>query len=152
MTTEAKLWQAIQRQPLRDLAFTRIESPTTLGISDLEYVGRAAHGWVELKVARQPSQALVDRVVRLPEPLSVEQSIWLMNHHRPRIHLVSWLLIGLHGDSARWERLVLVDPLVAALVSMGRITWRELLSHRTTQPYLSIDKALVCINQGGAPR
>ena len=148
--TEDQLWRAMARDPYERLELTRIETGSRLGVSDVEYVGTNAHCWVELKVAKAPGDKVLDHQVRLQHPLTTEQSIWLITHDRPRIRLVSWLLVGL-AKGRGWGAFLLVRPEVAALVAMRRITWRELLGHRSTETLLRVTDVLARVNRGVPP-
>lgn len=145
--TENQLWQALTRYPCKGLELTRIETSIRLGVSDIEYVGANAHGWVEMKVARQPSARILDRPVRLQHPLTTEQSVWLLGHDRPRIQLVSWLLIGLFDVG--WDAFLLVRPIIIPLLNSRRgITWRELREHPDAYELVHALDVLNQINQG----
>lgn len=115
MKTEKQLWKSIDREVTGAASlhpgerFTRIETATALGVSDVEYVTRDWHGWIELKVSLTVGEA---SRIALGSSFTAEQWNWLTLHHRPSQNLRSWLLIGF-GGAVRWRGLLLVAPMSA---------------------------------------
>jgi hypothetical protein len=115
MRTEKQLWKSIDREQgttaTRYLGekFTRIETGTALGVSDVEYVTHDWHGWIELKVSLTVGET---SRITFGSEFTAEQWNWLTLHHRPKQNLRSWLLIGF-GGTARWRSLLLVAPMSA---------------------------------------
>lgn len=151
MTTEQGLWATLTRHCPRDLAMHRIETGTQLGVADVEYVGAKAHGWVELKVG-----VIGHRYLRLGHVVTAEQAIWLLEHNRPRIHLHSWLLVGIHAPNIgrQWQRFLLGAPTIAALMAVprpeDRPTWAELRDSKLVHLCPSAAEVLRIINRGGS--
>ncbi len=116
--TETKLWRHILNgvsDPTL-IELDRIESPITPGASDVTYVCPNGSGWIELKTAKWPKAA---RPLRLNHEFSFEQAQWLLRHHKPSIHLRSWLLVGFAGKSS-WEKFLLLDAYGALVLIDGR--------------------------------
>jgi hypothetical protein len=118
IATEAALWGVLQGTAAQylDTCYTRVETGLTHGgVSDVEYVHRPWHGWIELKVARWPRPG---HAFRLQHPFSMAQLTWLSTHHRPATYLRSWLLVGFAG-TRRWTAFLLLPPVAAACLVDG---------------------------------
>lgn len=144
--TEQKLWETLRHTSVAGLALTRIETGTRLGVSDIEYVGTQAHGWVELKVG------VVGKVsLKLGHAVTKEQAVWLLEHQRPSIKLISWVLIGIYQPGvSQWDQFLVLPPDAAALLAMPRraksISYVEL--SRYGKIFVTAYSALQAINQG----
>lgn len=110
MRTEEQLWSTLKRNmDGHGVDMTRIETSTVDGVSDVEYVTRPYHGWLELKVAPTNSRK---GELRLSHQLTLEQYRWLLRHDNVTWHLRSWVLVGL-GGNARWRGFLLVPAMYA---------------------------------------
>lgn len=110
---EQKLWEKLRNaaQGVRGERFTRIETSTVDGVSDVEYVTAQWHGWIELKVSHTPT---LKPPYVLGSTFTLDQSRWLLEHHRPHRGLRSWLLIGFASTRAsRWREFLLLDARLA---------------------------------------
>jgi hypothetical protein len=104
--TEQRLWKVLKRSAdaVKKDSFTRIETATVDGVSDVEYVLYPWHGWVELKTVTWPRQG---KPFSLHTPFTLAQCTWLLNHDNVGLHMRSWLLIGVVG-ARTWKRFILV--------------------------------------------
>lgn len=112
--TEQHLWHAL-RDATRTVVgarFTRFERALEAGVSDVEYVLRPWHGWVELKVS---GTVRAESPLRFGHALTAEQASWLHAHHDPRWWLRSWVLVGLYGGGVTGWRGFLLLPAPASL-------------------------------------
>jgi len=148
--TEQGLWSTLTRHCPNELRMNRIETGIMLGVSDIEYVGAKANGWLELKVG-----VIGHTHLRLGHEVTREQAIWLLEHNRRTIPLRSWLLVGIHAPCAprRWQQFLLGTPSMAALLAMpkpkDRPTWAELRGSKLVRLYRTTSEVLQAINQGG---
>lgn len=103
---------------------TRIESGSTAGgVADVDYACPRAHGWVELKTSHVPNE---NSPYALGSEFTAAQAAWLLNHHRPSIHLLSYLLIGTYTAQGRWDHFVILTPRAAcSLFLSGRARLRR---------------------------
>lgn len=128
--TEQGMWKA-----LRDTAankagglvkLTRIETgDTALGVSDVEYINQTYCGWIENKVlvtSRSTSTFMFN------SPFTLQQFQWLVEHHRPKRNILSWLLVGKPKASQGWESwFMLPAPCTHRLLKTLRPTTGEVL-------------------------
>lgn len=124
--TETKLWKHLQQRGelLGSECFDRIESPITPGASDVTYAGALFSGWIELKTAAMPRPG---NPLKLKCEFTMNQFIWLINHHDSKKHLQSWVLIGFPGSSA-WRGFCLVSaPVASFLLEDRRISFCDFL-------------------------
>ena len=114
--TESRLWEVLKASVARFPGrFTRIESGTVDGISDVEYILPPWHGWIELKTLHWPRKG---RPFSLHCPFTLSQCSWLLDHHRPADNLRSWLLLGVVGPRT-WARFILIRaPLTTHLLEI----------------------------------
>lgn len=115
ISTEKRLWQVIKRGAKKHPThkYTRIETVTVDGVSDVEYSAPPWHGWLELKAANMPG---VGRPFRLHSDFTLAQCSWLIAHHTPRNRIRSWMLIGIIGKRT-WQGFVLISaPLTTHLI------------------------------------
>lgn len=138
--TEKQLWERMRRRLIdRTLQMARIETSTHLGVSDVEYVGDAAHGWVELKVAKA---TITLKPLRFQEEFKISQQAWLLGHHKPEIGLRSYLLIAVVQAYATREW-ILSTPYNACRSYRDKSPWGE-----WHQRFTRMEDVLTCINQG----
>lgn len=103
--TESKLWEALDSHAPNESTFTRIETITRLGVSDVEYALKPWHGWIELKT----SSSRRNGRLTLHSAFTLPQAQWLAVHHDPKHHMRSWLLIGFLGPRT-WREFMLLPP------------------------------------------
>lgn len=127
--TEARLWKvlsgAANANGYED-SFTRVESSTVDGISDVEYVikGKPWHGWIELKTVNMP---LMRRPFSLHTPFTLAQMAWLIRHDDHAHYLRSWLMLGVIG-ARTWKYFVLVPAKLSIyFVNVRKGTPHEIL-------------------------
>lgn len=137
--TEQHLWHALRDavRVVEGARFTRFENALEVGVSDVEYVLRPWHGWVELKVSATVREA---SPLRFGHELTAEQCSWLLAHHYPRRYLRSWVLVGMYGRGLGWKGFMLLpatsttqflrstQPSVLSLRAQGHLMHRDMTS------------------------
>lgn len=98
-------------------SFTRIETATQVGVSDVEYAIDRFCGWIELKTSsvRKETSKLT-----LHSPFTTSQWRWLSRHHRPSANQRSWLLVGRLGPRT-WTEFLLLTPRPAFVLTQMRV-------------------------------
>jgi hypothetical protein len=115
ISTEQRLWQVVKKQTdkLPAVTYTRIETGTIDGVSDIEYVAPPWCGWIELKTARMPRAG---KPFSLQSDFTLLQCDWLLRHHVLSQRLRSWVLLGVVGQRT-WKEFVLFPaPLTTYLL------------------------------------
>ena len=121
--TESRVWQKLKTYGDRFTSLERVESPITIGCSDVSYVGPSTSGWIELKTCNWPAPR---KPIYLHAPFTLAQSNWLREHHDPEHNLHSYLLIAVVG-ARTWKEFLLIDPNPATFLLAG---WRGMAHER----------------------
>jgi hypothetical protein len=118
ISTESKLWRSLKERHEHEFkALERLESPITLGCSDVIYRATRAAGFIELKTCNTPPRG---KPFYLHSPFTLAQSTWLCSFHNPKQSLYSYLLIAVIGVRT-WKEFLLIEPQSAMFLLAG---WR----------------------------
>ncbi len=146
--TEAKLWAKLDAATKSRGLFTRIETSTVAGVSDVEYVMEPWCGWVELKTCNHPRPG---KPYSPHSEFTLSQASWLLAHHNTRFYQSSWLLMGVIGPLT-WREYILLEPTQALMLLRGRkIVSGENLCRWTKGVYVckTMDDVVDQLSNGG---